>query len=91
MDGDVIHSIEEAELRLQRAFFQHHPAVTAGSLEQMESEELRAIFERQPVAVMLPGLGAPLSGHRRDAAGDTARSGRRARRCVDSIRSVSPS
>ena len=54
MDGDVIKSIEEAELRLQLEFFQRHPATTAGSLEQMESEELRAIFERQPVPVMLP-------------------------------------
>ena len=54
MDGDVIRSIEEVELRLQREFFQRHPATTAGSLEQMESDDLRAIFERQPVPVMLP-------------------------------------
>ena len=54
MDGDIINSIDEAELRLQREFFRRYPVATVGSLEQMETEEQLAIFERHPVPVMLP-------------------------------------
>ena len=54
MDGDVISSVDDAELRLQREFFQRYPAFTVGSLEQMEAGEQLVIFERQPVPVMLP-------------------------------------
>ena len=54
MDGNVINSIDEAELRLQREFFLRYPVATVGSLEQMETEEQLVIFERHPVPVMLP-------------------------------------
>ena len=54
MDCDVINSVEEAELRLQREFLHRYPTATVGSLEQMETEEQLGIFERQPVTVMLP-------------------------------------
>ena len=54
MDGIVISTVAEAEQRLQRAFFAHHPAASIGPLEQMETAAQLEIFERQPVPAMLP-------------------------------------
>ena len=54
MNGIVISTVAEAEQRLQRAFFAHHPAASIGPLEQMETAAQIEIFERQPVAAMLP-------------------------------------
>ena len=54
MDGIVIHTVAEAERRLQGAFFAHHPAAALGPLEQMETAALVEVFERQPVRTMLP-------------------------------------
>lgn len=54
MDSIVISTVAEAEQRLQRAFFAHHPAASIGPLEQMETAAQIEIFERQPVPAMLP-------------------------------------
>ena len=54
MDGIAINTVAEAEQRLQRAFFAHHPAASIGPLEQMETAAQIEVFERQPVPAMLP-------------------------------------
>ena len=54
MDGIVINTVAEAEQRLQRAFFAHHPAASIGPLEQMETAAQIEVLERQPVPAMLP-------------------------------------
>ena len=54
MDGIVINTVAEAEQRLQRAFFAHHPAASIGPLEQMETAAQVEVFERQPIQAMLP-------------------------------------
>ena len=54
MDGIAISTVAEAEQRLQRAFFAHHPAASIGPLEQMETSAQIEVFERQPVSAMLP-------------------------------------
>ena len=54
MDGIAINTVAEAEQRLQRAFFAHHPAASIGPLEQMETAAQIEVFERQPVFAMLP-------------------------------------
>ena len=54
MDGIVINTLAEAELRLQRAFFAHHPAASIGPLEQMNTTDQVEVFACQPVEAMLP-------------------------------------
>ena len=54
MNSNVIHSLADAEERLQREFFSRYPTASIGPLEQMEIEAQVEIFERQPVRAMLP-------------------------------------
>ena len=54
MNSNVITTVAEAEQRLQRAFFSRYPLASIGPLEQMETVDQVEIFERQPVAAMLP-------------------------------------
>ena len=54
MDGIVINTLAEAEQRLQRAFFAHHPAASIGPLERMETTAQVEVFACQPVQAMLP-------------------------------------
>ena len=54
MNSNVITTFAEAEQRLQREFFSRYPLASIGPLEQMETAEQVGVFERQPVAAMLP-------------------------------------
>ena len=54
MNSNVITTVAEAELHLQRAFFSRYPLASIGPLEQMETADQIEVFERQPVAAMLP-------------------------------------
>ena len=67
MESNLIDNLATAEQRLQREFFARHPGASLEALEQLEVPALAAVFERQPVAVMVgiwerlsPDLGGKL-------------------------------
>ena len=54
MNSNAITTVAEAEQRLQREFFSRYPLASIGPLEQMETADQLAIFERQPFTAMRP-------------------------------------